>query len=390
MKHQVVDDIETWLLFRRRAGDLYIVGSRYGDNYLVVPKNKLSAVQEVVSLFDGEHDIEDLLKDDPKAKYTGKQIGDLFLRLREAGLVKTAKVSKKAASEVLQHSIMLFQVPVERAFSYVTTAAEIFRPWVMLFSLLVCAVLLRHFSMDRLGSVLVKAAPVVEVRDILFFWLGFIAIAILHECAHGLAAKRCGLNPSKLNVALYLAFIPYIYLQIPGIYTLPPKRRLLVWSAGIYVNVLLVAILWLVLQWCPTGTVSAAIMAKLIWANLSIIIFNLSPLMATDGYFLLSTLLKTPNIRTNAYLEFKKWAQRKHNHFTWPLAVYFTASSFVIAVMLLRTIESGYGAVAGVVNSGFSLRSLVDLWPFILVLVPLVLQRIWKVYGKVEPCAAQQ
>ena len=55
----------------------------------------------------------------------------------------------------------------------------------------------------------------------------------IHEISHGVVAYKYGLIPKQLVVSLYLYISPIVYLKIPGIYTVNPKTRVKIWSAGI-------------------------------------------------------------------------------------------------------------------------------------------------------------
>jgi putative peptide zinc metalloprotease protein len=76
------------------------------------------------------------------------------------------------------------------------------------------------------------------------------------------------------------------------------------------------------------------VLAKLSLANFFTILGNLSPLMPTDGYFILSTLLKKVNIRTNALFEFLKWVRREKNQLRGGILVYVICSGALILAML--------------------------------------------------------
>lgn len=97
----------------------------------------------------------------------------------------------------------------------------------------------------------------------------------------------------------YANFSSMFYLKIPGIYTLTKKQRIVVWSSGVFANLLLSATALLLGQ-CVGG--GGAIIANLCtMTNISLVLFNLSPLLPLDGYFLLSTIINQPNLRKNSF-----------------------------------------------------------------------------------------
>lgn len=161
--------------------------------------------------------------------------------------------------------------------------------------------------------------------------LGIFVLSIgLHELAHGIAGYKFGLKPSKLVIALYV-MTPMFYLKMPGIYTIKPRKRVYIWSAGVYAN-LLIASVSIILASFSSGNIKNILFLCSI-TNLSLILANLSPLLPLDGYFIMSTLLKRPNLRKGSYKEFKKWALRKENKFRGISILYFLLSSGFVAVL---------------------------------------------------------
>ena len=64
----------------------------------------------------------------------------------------------------------------------------------------------------------------------------------IHEISHGVVAYKYGLIPKQLVISLYLCITPIVYLKIPGIYTVNPKTRIKIWSAGIVSNLFLASL----------------------------------------------------------------------------------------------------------------------------------------------------
>ena len=80
---------------------------------------------------------------------------------------------------------------------------------------------------------------------IFIFVSTFIIMGIsmfIHEISHGVVAYKYGLIPKQLVVSLYLYISPIVYLKIPGIYTVNPKTRVKIWSAGIVSNLFLASL----------------------------------------------------------------------------------------------------------------------------------------------------
>lgn len=124
-------------------------------------------------------------------------------------------------------------------------------------------------------------------------------------------------------------------------------------------------------------------------ANLMIIIFNLSPLMVTDSYFILSTLFKTPNVRTNAFQEFKKWVRREEHHFRGFLIIYFAFSLAMIVYCIDLLFRWLARVVMQIVEQGVSPDTVTDLTPLLMIAVMITLRRLWKRKLAREAAAAE-
>jgi hypothetical protein len=376
IRHQVVDDIDRWVLFERPEGNLYAVGSISVDQYLTVPEAKIEITMRIIQYLDGTHDF--LWIEKRIASELGKkaEVLELFLKLRDAGLIKTA-LPTAPRSEILRHSLQLFSFGLESLFVRLRPLQAIFSPLAVLLGLLLS--LYGFARLDLRGL----AAP---SRQVLFgsyvagyvtMWLSMLVLVVVHECFHGLAGLRYGLSPRKITAALYLGFIPYVFVSIPGVYTIRPWHRIVLWSAGLYSNLLIGAVLQLLYSHLPQSSTASQLIAKLILANLMIIIFNLQPLMMTDSYFILSTAFKAPNVRTNAFREFKRWLRREKNAFRGFLAVFFVLSLLMILycfdVMFWWLVRIG----REILEQGLSPAAIVQLTPLLLMVVSVLLRRLW-------------
>jgi hypothetical protein len=121
---------------------------------------------------------------------------------------------------------------------------------------------------------------------------------IAHELSHCYAAACFGIRSGTLRLQLYLGVIPIAGLKFAGLYTLPVRGRLAVWSAGVFTNLCITA---MALAGLRTVLPGAATLEALVTVNWLMTILNLLPLLPTDGYFLLTTLTKDANIRVRAW-----------------------------------------------------------------------------------------
>jgi Zn-dependent protease len=148
---------------------------------------------------------------------------------------------------------------------------------------------------------ILAASPVLP-NGAVFWTTGLFAATtlfsvIVHELSHCFAAASCGIQSGSLRLQLYLGVFPIAGLKFAGLYTLPVRGRLAVWSAGLLANASLAAAA-LRNEDLPRAS---ATLAALLTVNWFMIVLNLLPLLPTDGYFLLTTLAKDANVRTRAW-----------------------------------------------------------------------------------------
>ncbi len=304
---KVVRDIGKWLLFERDGRNLYAVGSISVDRYLMVPEDMLDPTMLVIRYLDGSHDLPWIRKQVFQEQGKTVDVEALCHKLLNSGLIPTAEpLNQQPYSEFLRHSFRLLTFQVGSMFSYIRPLQVLVSPYgVISGAALLLAAAGALPTWLRAASWGGGGAP--SVLEYLFLWTGVLIIALIHESFHGLASLRYGLVPKSITFALYLGFIPYVYIKIPGIYTVAPGLRVRIWLAGMYANILIGAMLIVIYPYIAAHHVVADMSMQLAMANAGILVFNLSPFMATDMYFVLSTLSKTPNSRTRSYEQLKKW-----------------------------------------------------------------------------------
>ena len=130
--------------------------------------------------------------------------------------------------------------------------------------------------------------------SLLAFWL---LLKVIHEFAHGIACKRYGGEVPESGV-LMLLFTPMAFVNVTSMWRFPSRwQRIIVAAAGMYVE-LFVSFIALI-AWANTTGLTADIAYNVfLMASVTTILFNANPLMRFDGYFILSDLVKIPNLYT--------------------------------------------------------------------------------------------
>jgi len=151
-----------------------------------------------------------------------------------------------------------------------------------------------HDFMDRLFS----------AQTLIVLWILFPVIKSLHELGHAFATKAFGGEVHDMGVLL-LVFTPVPYVDASAASAFRSKsQRIFVGAAGMLVELFLAALALYVWINAEPGMLSALAYNTILIAGLTTLLFNANPLLRYDGYYILTDLLETPNLRqrANAYL----------------------------------------------------------------------------------------
>lgn len=146
--------------------------------------------------------------------------------------------------------------------------------------------------------------------SLLAIWCAVAAAKALHELGHAFACRRHGGECHEIGLALMM-FSPSMYCDVSDAGRLPSRSaRLAVGAAGMYVELVLSA-----LAFCLWWNTRDGLLNHLGWAvflvtNVSVVAFNLNPLLRLDGYYILCDWLGVPNLRQKADRLFGRWLGR--------------------------------------------------------------------------------
>lgn len=152
---------------------------------------------------------------------------------------------------------------------------------------------------------LIAAIPVLRAASPGDFGLGGIVVAFValllagigHEVAHALAAKAEGARLGRAGIGLFW-FTPVVYVDTSATWAIPRWGRIRVNTAGPLFNLALAGALALAAR-LATGT-AQDVLVWLALTNVGLVVFNLSPLLEFDGYYVLADLTDTNALRRKA------------------------------------------------------------------------------------------
>lgn len=157
-----------------------------------------------------------------------------------------------------------------------------------LFTAMVNADSLAHNFIDR----------VLSAENLVLMTMVFAVMKLLHEFGHGMAVKRWGGEVHEMGIML-LVLIPVPYVDATAANDFPTRlRRIVVSSAGMYVEIFLAAIAIILWTKIEPGTTRAVLYNAAFIGSVSTVLFNLNPLLRFDGYYILSDLISIPNLGT--------------------------------------------------------------------------------------------
>jgi putative peptide zinc metalloprotease protein len=130
------------------------------------------------------------------------------------------------------------------------------------------------------------------------FIVGRIAIAAIHELAHGLALAHYRRTTSRAGLRLVFIF-PYAFVDTSEAYFEPRTRRIVISAAGPLSDFSLGALFGILCAVSPRGNVRD-VFFQLAFAAYVGALFNINPFLDRDGYQILCDWLREPNLRERA------------------------------------------------------------------------------------------
>lgn len=164
----------------------------------------------------------------------------------------------------------------------------------------VCSALLVLFATLTLvtnwNAFMASSGNIFSASNWIWMLASWIFLKIAHELAHGIVCNRFGGKVKQTGI-IFILFAPMAYVDVTSSWRFSSRwRRIAVSAAGMYIELVIASIC--VIAWCfVTSQLVAHQLFNIIFiAGFSTLLFNANPLMRFDGYFILSDLLKIPNL----------------------------------------------------------------------------------------------
>jgi putative peptide zinc metalloprotease protein len=204
------------------------------------------------------------------------------------------------------------------------------------------------------------------------FLVGRLAIAAVHEAAHGIAMASFGRRVHRAGLKL-IAIFPFVYVDTSDAWFEPRRRRIAVSAAGPISDFTLAALFSLCCLLLPAGTLRD-IFFQLAFAAYVGAIFNLNPFVERDGYHILVDVLREPGLRRRAREQLRRQLSGERSSTDSPMLTRYSIIGVAwtaLAVGFAAVMSLRYEAVLQrLVAPGVAHVLLGALW--LLLLVPLI------------------
>lgn len=173
-----------------------------------------------------------------------------------------------------------------------------------------------------------------------------ITSALIHELGHASALRSYNLSHGDIGFGFYL-LMPVLYSDVTNAWKLNNKDRLKIDIGGIYFE--LVFSSFLIIIYLFTNFYDLVIVVYIIMIKT---LYNLNPLIRSDGYWLLSDAINVPNLRNNSFSLLKSWIRsfpsknrNLYSHKEYFFLLYATVSFLFTFILLFCIIVYDYRSV---------------------------------------------
>jgi len=138
--------------------------------------------------------------------------------------------------------------------------------------------------------------------DWVFLLVMMFSTGIWHELGHGLTCRRYGGEVHKIGIMIFY-LEPAFYCGVDDSYLFPNRsHRCYVAFGGSYFELMLCSVALLGWIWTPPEWwIHEVSLTIVLLSGLSLVLFNLNPLVRLDGYYVLMDWLDVPDLREDSF-----------------------------------------------------------------------------------------
>lgn len=290
-KPTLIDNLETKLFKEDERGKMYALRNPVNSKYIKLHES----VFEVVKLFNGNNSVQQISQALKDARVE-VSASELVKMLAEEGFIKDIKPPKKKnRGDIFSFKIKFFTLTtrdlafLEKLFSFVRSRA---------FKFFYAAFLIVGFSLFIyylpwiFPTVVSVMGPETSIIPLLLYFVMFHAVEFAHEFAHAVSYYHFGGKSSEVGMEFHF-LIPFFYTSTPDAFWMDTRKQIKIFIAGPLTSLLFAEIFTLVFIFEPTQRSVWALHA-FFW-HISTLI-TLTPIIRTDGYFIVQAVTKFPNL----------------------------------------------------------------------------------------------
>ena len=240
-----------------------------------------------------------------------------LIRSRDAAgaerLVKRAQAGKKSTEATLLHNYLFVRIPLLKPDDFLTRTLPMVS-WLYhratVFFVIALGVLGLFLVSRQWDSFISTFRESLSAAGFIYYGLAFVVIKIMHEFAHGYAAKRLGCRVASMGLALIVLF-PILYTDTTDTWRVKDRaQRMRVVLAGLKLEIYvacLATFFWAIL---PDGQWRSAAFYLATTGWLTSALVNLSPLLRFDGYYFFSDWIGVENLQHRGFA-LGRWQLRR-------------------------------------------------------------------------------
>ncbi len=163
---------------------------------------------------------------------------------------------------------------------------------------------------DNFDAAINQAQGILAPGNLFLLYGALVLVKTLHEFGHAIVCRQYGGEVHIMGV-MFLIFTPLPFVDATSSWSFRSHwHRTLVGAAGILVEIFIAAIATFIWAYSGQGTMHSLAYNIMFIASVSTILFNGSPLLRFDGYYILSDLLDIPNLSTRSMNHLRHLAEK--------------------------------------------------------------------------------
>lgn len=147
--------------------------------------------------------------------------------------------------------------------------------------------------------------------DIAQFWVMFLVLVFCHETAHGVTCKHFGGGVHQMG--FNLVFLePCFYVDVSELWVYATRwQRVAAMLAGLWVELIFCALATVVWWGTAPGTGAHEYAYEvMLLTGVGSVLINLNPLIKLDGYYILTEILRIPDLKEQSTSLVTSWVKR--------------------------------------------------------------------------------